>query len=141
VLETPQFFMMAPNWIHMPLNKTHHQVLGSDQTLLIFSHIFVSFDWCKELWKHRAKLYISSFSFKSKPVTQRKNKAFWIHIICFCSNNVLFLDLIFSSILVHFQSYKNLWVHHTKLMVTYFSSRYKKEQHKKTMKNNDCVEI
>jgi hypothetical protein len=41
VLETPQFFMMAPNWVHMPLNKTHHQLLGGDQTLLIFL-IFLS---------------------------------------------------------------------------------------------------
>jgi hypothetical protein len=44
VLETPQFFMMAPNWVHIPLNKTRHQLLGGDQTPLIFSHIFVSFD-------------------------------------------------------------------------------------------------
>ncbi len=122
MLETPQFFMMAPNWVHMPLNKAHHQLLGGDQTLLIFSHFFFSFDWCKELWKHQAKLYISSFSSKSK---QRKNKAFWNHVICFCSNNVLFLDLIFSSILVHFQSYKNLWVHHIKLIVPYLNSRNK----------------
>lgn len=127
MLETPQFFMMAPNWVHMPLNKARHQlqVLGGDQTLLIFSHFFFSFDWCKELWKHQAKLYISSFSSKSKPVTQRKNKAFWNHVIRFCSNNVLFLDLILSSILVHFQSYKNLWVHHIKLIIQYLNSRNK----------------
>lgn len=99
---------------------------------LIFLSLLI--DVWKELWKHQAKLYISSFSSKSKPVTQRKNKAFWNHIICFCSNNVLFLDLIVSSILVPFQSYKNLWVHHIKLIVAYLSSINKGTTPKKPWK-------
>jgi hypothetical protein len=118
----------------MPLNKARHQLLGGDQTLLIFSHIFFSFDWCKELWKHQAKLYISSFSSKSKPVTQRKKQSILKSCNMFLFKQCLISrSHIFNHIKIYGCTTLNLSFRIWTLEI--------KEQHKISMKNNDYVEI